>query len=185
MVEKVRRIGCEWYRTDPALGLVTAEAIKPIGVTSPRWAWKKRTPLDAYDYEASNPFNKPAPRARMFFDPEESQNTQHDAPLGTAPRAKMFFDPEEEKARQARKRDLDTHRGWVLQRAKQTRAWLADLLKSGPLPAKKVLYLAKLAGVPERSLRRAKRRLGVVSVKQGGLNGRQGAVWFWRLAADG
>jgi hypothetical protein len=88
---------------------------------------------------------------------------------------KPFFDEEEWRARKPK-----TERDFWKDRTQRTRAWLLDVLKSGPLPTLEILRRAKLDDIPERGLRRAKRRLGVVSFKRGGRDGREGAVWFWR-----
>lgn len=58
---------------------------------------------------------------------------------------------------------------------------LYSLLAKGPLPANEVLRLARQAGVAERTLKRAKKTLGVTSRRKGsGRNSR----WFWLLPHD-
>jgi hypothetical protein len=56
-------------------------------------------------------------------------------------------------------------------------AVLADLLKAGPKPADRCKLEALVAGVSERTLKRAKHRLGVRSVREGFAGG----VWHWEL----
>src|SRR5262249_52807455 len=64
-------------------------------------------------------------------------------------------------------------------RASNSRNWLEYVLRNGPVSAAEILRLAELEHVPERSLRRAKRFLGVRSTKRGGYKGHYGAQWFW------
>jgi hypothetical protein len=64
------------------------------------------------------------------------------------------------------------------------RAWLDWILSKGPRPAREVLSLAKLEGIPVRGLRRAKKFLGVRSYKFGGKQGGHGAVWVWFAAVS-
>jgi hypothetical protein len=57
-------------------------------------------------------------------------------------------------------------------------AFLRSFLAGGPLPAKEVKREAKERDITEPTLRRAKKRLGVVAEKEGfGSEGR----WMWRL----
>jgi len=60
----------------------------------------------------------------------------------------------------------------------EAREFLADLLREGSHPSKVVRGAARDAGVADRTLRRAKQDLGVVSVKSG--VGRDG-FWEWSL----
>jgi hypothetical protein len=65
-------------------------------------------------------------------------------------------------------------------KAERARTWLRKTL-TGPMPAKAVFELARKAGIPARGLKRAKRRLGVKSLKVGGKHRGWGAVWMWAL----
>ena len=55
-------------------------------------------------------------------------------------------------------------------------AWLLGELATGPRPASEVLAAAVLAGIPERTLRRAKSE---ASVRAHCAAGKQGNVWYW------
>ncbi|MCI0335135.1 MAG: AAA family ATPase [Planctomycetes bacterium] len=56
--------------------------------------------------------------------------------------------------------------------------WLASTLRDGPRPALDLKQLAKADGIHERTLLRAKQRLGVTAARQGyGPNG----LWAWQL----
>jgi hypothetical protein len=57
--------------------------------------------------------------------------------------------------------------------------WLADLLKAGQLPEKQVQCMAHNAGIKARTLKRAKRRAGVRSVRIGQTR------WDWALPSTG
>lgn len=59
--------------------------------------------------------------------------------------------------------------------------WLREALAAGPRPAKEVLREARRNGFSEATLLRAKRGLGVRSVKVGFASG----SWCWALAEDG
>jgi|SRR5215831_10396857 len=99
-------------------------------------------------------------------------------PLSFAMSSKPVFDADVYRTMQSvRPR---TERDFWRERTQTNRAWLADILKSGPLPTLEILRRAKEDGIAERSLRRAKKRLGVVAFKKGGRDGRDGAVWFWK-----
>src|SRR5882672_8838554 len=63
-------------------------------------------------------------------------------------------------------------------RADTTRLWLRAMLEQ-PTPARTILQLAKQERISLRGLRRAKRRLKVVSVRTGGLAWR--GKWVRRL----
>jgi hypothetical protein len=69
----------------------------------------------------------------------------------------------------------------VALKAQNARLWLQVLLHDGPKPATEVLRLARLEGVPESGLWRAKYHYGVKSVKRGGRQGGYGAVWYWQF----
>ena len=57
--------------------------------------------------------------------------------------------------------------------------WLHDLVSNGPLPVADVATLAQTASIAPRTLKRAKRALGVQSERQGGLGA--AGYWTWRL----
>jgi hypothetical protein len=69
-------------------------------------------------------------------------------------------------------------------KANSTRLWLQATLHAGPRAAVEVLQLARLEGVSIRGLRRAKRRLGVQSVKRGGQRQGWGATLVWQFPAE-
>lgn len=52
--------------------------------------------------------------------------------------------------------------------------WLKDYLQSGPHPAAQLIQMAAAAGIPEKTLRRAKEQLGILASKDG-------PTWYWRL----
>jgi putative DNA primase/helicase len=54
--------------------------------------------------------------------------------------------------------------------------WLADLLRAGPIPAKEAEEQAHAAGIAERTLRRARKTLGIVARRDGKNGG-----WRWYL----
>ena len=56
----------------------------------------------------------------------------------------------------------------------EARAWLKAQLADSPVPSATVLKKAKTDGIAERTLRRAKIELGIVSEKEG-------KAWVWRL----
>jgi hypothetical protein len=58
---------------------------------------------------------------------------------------------------------------------------LYSILAVGPVQANEVIRLAKSAGVTERTLKRAKRDLGVRSFKEGS---GPGSRWLWELPVD-
>ena len=57
---------------------------------------------------------------------------------------------------------------------KDAMQWLKAYLKDGPQPSLMVIHDAEKAGIPEKTLRRAKEHLGILATKDG-------MVWFWRL----
>jgi len=57
-------------------------------------------------------------------------------------------------------------------------AWLQAALADGPVPASEVLDRAAADGIAQKTLKRAKARLGVCSWREGS---REEATWFWRL----
>ncbi len=58
-------------------------------------------------------------------------------------------------------------------------AWLEDALAGGARPARELIPEAEAAGIAERTLKRAKSRLGVETDKRGGMDG----GWYWTLDA--
>jgi hypothetical protein len=69
----------------------------------------------------------------------------------------------------------------VKQKAERARNWLRATLRE-PMPAAEIIRLAKLDGLNEWSLRRAKRHLKVATVRTGGIawNGK----WVWQFPAS-
>ncbi|NOZ21119.1 MAG: AAA family ATPase [Planctomycetes bacterium] len=59
--------------------------------------------------------------------------------------------------------------------------WLRDALGDGPLPSKDVLRMARENGHSERTLRRAKKALGITVSKEGF---EAGSTWYWSLPGD-
>ena len=59
--------------------------------------------------------------------------------------------------------------------------FLLDLLAGHRLPVKDVYREAEAAGYSRDQMKRAKARIGVEAVKEGGEFGGKGAQWFWRL----
>jgi len=58
----------------------------------------------------------------------------------------------------------------------EAEAWLRDALASGPRLATEMVLTAKAAGIAERTLRRARKRLKIRAEKQGGsMEGK----WWW------
>ena len=62
---------------------------------------------------------------------------------------------------------------------KEAEAWLETVLAESPFPAAKVYDLAEEAGIAKRTLKRAKRSLGVVAERVVGLG--SGGYWVWSL----
>ena len=62
---------------------------------------------------------------------------------------------------------------------KEAEAWLEAVLAESPLPAAQVYDLAEEAGIAKRTLKRAKRSLGVVAERVVGLG--SGGYWVWAL----
>lgn len=59
--------------------------------------------------------------------------------------------------------------------------WLTEMLRRGPQRAAELKALAKADGIQERTLMRAKVRLGLVARRQGvGLAG----TWLWQWPTD-
>ena len=61
----------------------------------------------------------------------------------------------------------------------EAEAWLEAVLAESPFPAAKVYDLAEEAGIAKRTLKRAKRSLGVVAERVVGLG--SGGYWVWAL----
>jgi len=57
---------------------------------------------------------------------------------------------------------------------KDAMQWLKDFLKTGPQPATNVTIAADLVGISDRTLRRAREHLHILTTKDAG-------VWYWRL----
>jgi hypothetical protein len=76
-------------------------------------------------------------------------------------------------------RTSQTVRAEYRKRSLSTREWLKAQLHDGPVAAAEILKRAKADHVPERGLRRAKRKLLVVSSRVGGLG--ETGLWLWRL----
>jgi hypothetical protein len=67
----------------------------------------------------------------------------------------------------------------VALKASNARLWLEYTLRE-PMPAREVIRLAKLEGLSEGGVRRAKKRLRVKTVKTGGRYRGYGAQWIWQ-----
>jgi putative DNA primase/helicase len=59
--------------------------------------------------------------------------------------------------------------------------WLKMVLRDGPKPAVELKQLAKLDGIHERTLLRAKQRLGITARREGF---GPGGIWTWHLPCD-
>ena len=62
----------------------------------------------------------------------------------------------------------------------ETTTWLHQILAAGPVAGKTVISSAKTDGITERTLRRAKEKIGVITEP----NGFRGP-WVWRLPDSG
>ncbi|WP_273843177.1 AAA family ATPase [Rubrobacter calidifluminis] len=60
---------------------------------------------------------------------------------------------------------------------------LGELLADGEVEASAVMAEARRAQISERTLKRAKRELGILSERRGDCNKRGGGTWFWKLPA--
>jgi hypothetical protein len=67
-------------------------------------------------------------------------------------------------------------------RLEEAKAFLRQHLAGGPQPACALFKAAKLAGIAERTLHRAKDLLGVTTERVGGYAGR--GQWIWYPSAD-
>jgi len=72
-------------------------------------------------------------------------------------------------------------RSEVKLRAESARTWLEFTLRE-PMPAREVLRLAKLEGLSEWGVRRAKKHLRIKAVKVGGRRQGWASTWFWTAA---
>ena len=80
-------------------------------------------------------------------------------------------------ARQPAASAIDSQRQPAVARAAQ---WLEDILATGSMEADAVRMLADADGISHRTLDRAKKAMGVKSVRQGFCN----ASWFWVLPVE-
>ena len=69
---------------------------------------------------------------------------------------------------------------WAASRSNKTakreaREFLLERLETGPVNSADIIEEAKQEGIAVKTLRRAKKELGVKSRRQGGTNG----TWFW------
>jgi len=60
--------------------------------------------------------------------------------------------------------------------------FLNDVLADGPVPASEIIRDAENAGIAEKTLRRAKKHLGVVAYREGEPGKRGAGRWLWKLA---
>lgn len=61
---------------------------------------------------------------------------------------------------------------------KEAITWLKEALSDGPIPSTDIFRMAKANNIAEKTLRRAKERIGVQSFKEGMA---QEGKWYWRL----
>jgi hypothetical protein len=59
--------------------------------------------------------------------------------------------------------------------------FLSAVLANDPVPASEIIQDAEDAGIAEKTLRRAKKLLGVVAYREGETGKRGGGRWLWRL----
>jgi hypothetical protein len=59
--------------------------------------------------------------------------------------------------------------------------FLSDVLANGPVPARDIIQNAEDAGIAEKTLRRVKKRLGVVAYREGEAGQRGAGRWLWKL----
>ena len=62
--------------------------------------------------------------------------------------------------------------------------WLREKLADGPRSAREIFEEAQAAGFSEITIRRARKRLGVIAERQGEPGRRGGGVWWWRLPGN-
>lgn len=63
----------------------------------------------------------------------------------------------------------------------EAQAFLGEVLAGGPVPAKEVQEEAQAAGIAKRTLDRARKALGVESIRKGEVGKRGGGTWLWSL----
>jgi hypothetical protein len=98
-----------------------------------------------------------------------------------APWAAVALEPPKQWKRQGCFKSDPLPRRVVKQKAEHTRNWLRATLRE-PMPAREVLRLAKLDGLNEWSLRRAKRHLKIAAVRTGGIA--RAGRWLWQFPAS-
>jgi len=59
--------------------------------------------------------------------------------------------------------------------------FLNDVLKGGPVPASEIIRDAEDAGIAEKTLRRAKKVVGVIAYREGEAGKRGAGRWLWKL----
>jgi hypothetical protein len=59
--------------------------------------------------------------------------------------------------------------------------FLSDVLAGGPIPASEILADGENAGISEKTLRRAKKHLGVDAYREGEAGKRGAGRWLWKL----
>ena len=65
----------------------------------------------------------------------------------------------------------------------EAKLFLLEVLGEGGLSYTEIMKMAKIAGHSERTLKRAKADLGIISEAEGA-SGRRGVTWTWRLPED-
>jgi putative DNA primase/helicase len=102
---------------------------------------------------------------------------------GDGPRVEWFDEPVPITAEEAMAADRAAQQASpAAPERHQVEEWLSDVLRNGPVPAQKVTAAARTAGLSEITLKRAKARLRVESVREGyGIDAR----WHWRLTPAG
>ena len=63
--------------------------------------------------------------------------------------------------------------------------FLSDVLANGPVPSTEIIQDAEDAGIAEKTLRRAKKLLGVVAYREGESDRRGAGRWLWKLPIAG
>src|SRR5262245_1754602 len=103
-----------------------------------------------------------------------------DARAARAAAESVVIEPERKKAwvRRGFFKDKPMSRRDVTLKAQNARLWLEFTLHE-PMPVREVLRLAKLEGLSEWGVRRAKKYLRVKTVKTGGRRQGWGAQWIW------
>ena len=71
--------------------------------------------------------------------------------------------------------------GWVGAHSEATE-FLNDVLAKGPVPAHEIIHDAEDAAIAEKTLRRAKKLLGVIAYRESEAGERRGVGrWLWKL----